>query len=61
MNKYFKRIGSRKWTFVGEAEKLLYHADVPYKRYVQTRIRASPYDSYFKEYWKNKYTATTYL
>lgn len=61
MDKYFRRVGSRKWTFAGEEEILLYHADVPYKRYVQTKIRASPYDSLLKDYWKNKYTATSYL
>jgi RNA-directed DNA polymerase len=61
MDKYFRRIGSRKWTFAGEEEILFYHADVPYKRYVQTKIRASPYDPLLKDYWKNKYTATSYL
>jgi RNA-directed DNA polymerase len=61
MDKYFRRIGSRKWTFAGEEEILFYHADVPYKRYVQTKIRASPYDPLLKDYWKNKYTATSYF
>ncbi len=61
MDKYFKRVGSRKWTFAGDEEILLYHADVPYKKYVQTKIRANPYDSLLKDYWKNKYTATSYF
>ena len=61
MDKYFRRVGSRKWTFAGEEEILFYHADVPYRKYVQTKIRASPYDPLLKDYWKNKYTATSYI
>jgi RNA-directed DNA polymerase len=56
--KYFRKVGTRRWTFADAPDHPLYYAsEIPLSkiRYVKVKEDASPYDPELTEYWSKRH------
>jgi len=57
-DKYFPRIGGRKWTFADKPDHALFYASAmqgDMRSYTKVRGDASPYDQSLEEYWRKRH------
>jgi RNA-directed DNA polymerase len=57
-DKYFPKVGNRKWTFADKPDHALFYASTmrcDMKGYVKVKGDASPFDSSLSEYWLGRH------